>query len=128
MKAMYLCPNCKKVINIDEDIILTGKNNKGEKGLILLHTELGNYSSKISEDCYCKEGEMIELFCPLCTESLNYEFKISYANLIKVEDGEQKIIIFSRKYGEKRTFKVEGKKISTYGEHAIKYTDPEWFL
>ncbi len=30
---------------------------------------------------------MIELFCPLCTESLNYEFKISYANLIKVEAG-----------------------------------------
>ncbi len=34
MKDRYLCPNCKKIINIDEDIILTGKNNKGEKRLI----------------------------------------------------------------------------------------------
>jgi len=127
MKAKYLCPHCKKVINVDEDIILTAKNNKDERGLILLHTELGNYSSKISEDFFCKKGDLIEMFCPLCTESLNYEFKMSYAHLLKVEESEH-IVIFSRKFGEKRTFKLEGEKITTYGEHALKFTDPEWFL
>jgi len=127
MKPKYLCPNCKKVININEDIILIGKNDKSENGIISLHTELGNYSSKRSEDFHVEKGEMIELFCPLCSESLNYEFKMSYANLIKVEDKEH-IVIFSKKYGEKRTFKVEGEKVTTYGEHALKFNDPEWFL
>ncbi len=127
MKAKYLCPNCKKTINVDEDIILLGKNSKGEKGLILLHTELGNYSSKISDHCFCEKGDLIDLFCPICSESLNYEFKMSYANLIKVEDKER-IVIFSRKFGEQRTFKIEGEKVTSYGEHAIKFTDPEWFL
>lgn len=126
MKAKYLCPHCKKVINVGDDIFFVGKNNKGENGLISLHTELGNYSSKRSEDFHIEKGE-VDLFCPLCSESINYEFKISYANLIKVEEGEH-IIIFSKKYGEKRTFKVEGKKVTTYGEHAFKFTDPEWFL
>jgi len=127
MKAKYLCPHCKKVININEDVILTGKNNKGESGLISLHTELGNYSSKRSEDFNIEKGDLIELFCPICAESLNYEFKMSYSKLIKVEDKEH-IVIFSRKYGEQRTFKLEGKKVTTYGEHALKFTDPEWFL
>ncbi len=128
MNAKYLCPNCKKILNIDEDIILTGKNNRGEKGLILLHTELGNYSSKKSEDFLIEKGEIVELCCPLCAENITYKFKLSYAGLIRLEDKEQHIIIFSKKYGEKRTFKDEGEKVTTYGEHAMKFTDPEWFL
>ncbi|NQV01654.1 MAG: hypothetical protein HQ542_03340 [Bacteroidia bacterium] len=127
MKTKYLCPNCKLSLNIDDDIVLMAKNKKGEKGLVLLHTELGNYSSKKSDSFHIEISEAVDFFCPLCNKSIDYKFKVSYANLIQVTDKENQVI-FSKIYGQKSTFKVEGKVVTTYGEHAIKYTDPEWFL
>ena len=127
METRYLCPICKLSINVDNDIILIAKNKRGEKGLVLLHTELGNYSSKKSDGFYVELSEVVDLFCPLCNQNIDYKFKISYANLIRVADKENQVI-FSKIYGQKSTFKVEGKAVTSYGEHAIKYSDPEWFL
>lgn len=127
MGTSYLCPNCKLSLNVDNDIILVAINKTGKKGLVLLHTELGNYSIKKSDDFYLKESEAVDFVCPLCNTSIDYKFKISYANLIRVTDKETQVI-FSKIYGHRSTFQVEGKVVTTYGEHAIKYTDPEWFL
>ncbi len=127
MRTQYHCPHCKNTLSIGQDIILTAKNKKGQAGLVVLHTELGNYSSKKSEDLQISPGEEVDLFCPLCNNSIDYKHKTNYANLTRVAEDES-LVIFSKIYGQKRTFKVEGKKVNSYGEHALKYTDPEWFL
>ena len=92
-----------------------------------MHTELGNYLSKKSDGFDVGKSELVDFFCPLCNKSIDYKFKINYANLIRVTDQENQVI-FSKIYGHKSTFKVEGKIVTTYGEHALKYADPEWFL
>jgi len=94
---------------------------------VFLHTELGNYLTKKSDDFEIEKGEIVDFCWPICNETINYKFKISYANLIRIAEKESQII-FSRVYGQKCTFKIEEKKVTTYGEHGLKYTDPEWFL
>ena len=128
MKDNYLCPHCKKTLNIEEDIILIGENNNKDKGIIFLHTELGNYSSKKTDNFSIKKGEIIKLYCPFCNKDLTFKEEKTYSYLLKVEKEECSSIIFSSKYGEKHTFKLKDKKIETYGEIAAKYTNPDWFL
>ena len=94
---------------------------------MMLHAELGNYSSKKSIDFDLNNQEEVDLFCPLCNQSIDYEQKKGYAKLLRIADAES-TIIFSKFYGQKRTFHIEGDNITTYGEHAMKYSDPEWFL
>lgn len=130
MKVTYLCPHCRAAINAGNNIILSAKTSSNQTGLILLHEEIGNYSSQLSSSLTVKEGEVVDLFCPVCHESLNIPVKDSLAKYIRIdEDLKESFIIISRKYGEKITFKVdENKQIESYGEKLSRFIDPEWFL
>jgi hypothetical protein len=48
MKVTYLCPHCRGAINARNNIILSVKSNTKKIGLLLLHEEIGNYSSELS--------------------------------------------------------------------------------
>ncbi len=130
MKVTYICPHCRGAINAGNNIILSAKTKSKDVGLILLHEEIGNYTSELSSSLSIDEGEVVDLFCPICHESLNIPVKDSLAKYIKVDDNlKECFIIISRKYGERITFKVnENKHIETYGEKLSRYIDPEWFL
>jgi len=130
MKVTYLCPHCRGAINAGNNIILSAKTESKNVGLILLHEEIGNFSSEHSSSLIVKEGDVVDLFCPICHESLNIPNKDTLARYIKLDDEmKESYIIISRKYGEKITFKVnENKHIETYGEKLSRYIDPEWFL
>jgi len=130
MKVTYLCPHCRAAINAGNNIILSAKTPSNKSGLILLHEEIGNYSSELSSSITVEEGEVVDLFCPVCHESLNIPVKDSLAKYIRIdEDLKESFIIISRKYGEKITFKVdENKQIESYGEKLSRFIDPEWFL
>jgi len=130
MKVTYLCPHCRGAINAGNNIILSAKTSKNKVGLILLHEEIGNYTSVLSSSLTVEEGEVVDLFCPICHESLNIPKNDSLAKYIRIDNGiKESYIIISRKYGEKITFKVdENKHVESYGEKLRRFIDPEWFL
>lgn len=130
MKVTYLCPHCRGAINAGNNIILSAKTSTDKVGIILLHEEIGNYSSELSSSLAIEEGEVVDLFCPICHESLNVPKKDALAKYIRLDENcNECFIIISRKYGEKITFKVrEDKHIETFGEKISRFIDPEWFL
>jgi len=130
MKITYLCPYCRGAINADNNIVLSAKTGANKIGLILLHEEIGNYTSILSDSLIIKKGEVVDLFCPICHESLNIPLKDSLAKYIRIDDNcNECYIIISRKYGERITFKVdENKQVKSYGEKLSRFIDPEWFL
>ena len=130
MKVTYLCPHCRGAINAGNNIILSAKISKNNIGLILLHEEIGNYSSDLSSSLTVEKGEVVDLFCPVCHKSLNIPNKDSLAKYIRLDDNcNECYIIISRTYGERITFKVdEDKHVETYGEKLSRFIDPDWFL
>ena len=130
MKATYLCPHCRGAINAGNNIILSAKTKSKKVGLILLHEEIGNYTSDQSSSLSVEDGEVVDLFCPICHESLNIPIKDALAKYIRIDENlKESFIIISRKYGERITFKVDDNKhVESYGEKLSRYIDPEWFL
>lgn len=130
MKVTYLCPYCRGAINAGKSIILSAKTSNNKVGLILLHEEIGNYAIDLSASLTIKKGDIVDLYCPVCHESLNIQRKDYLAKYIRIENGtKESFIIISRKYGERITFRVdENKHIETYGEKLRRFIDPEWFL
>ena len=129
MGTDYLCPHCRGILNAKDDIILSAENSKGEKGLLLLHPDIGNYSS-IKSKCFdIAVGEKLSLYCAICHSNLDSEKHENFAQIqfVDVSDHES-TVIFSKIFGEKVTHKVVDKKVFSYGEHCKKYADPEWFL
>jgi len=130
MKITYLCPYCRGAINAGENIILSAKTSANKVGLILLHEEIGNYTNILSSSLTVEKGEVVDLFCPICHESLNVSKKDCLAKFVRVDNNiKEYYIIISRKYGENITFTVnEKKQIESYGEQIKRFIDPEWFL
>jgi len=95
-----------------------------------MHEELGNYTCELSSTLPLKEGDVVDLFCPVCHESLNQSKKDVLAKFIMIDDTcNEFTIIISRRYGEKFTFRVDEKNhVKTYGEKISRFIDPEWFL
>ncbi|MGD9994552.1 MAG: hypothetical protein AB7S69_14735 [Salinivirgaceae bacterium] len=130
MESTFICPECRNSINVNDDIVLIAKNDLGQKGIVMLHTTLGNYESKFSSDFTILEGDKVKLLCPICHHSLSHVKNQNLAKFIMInEEGKEYYIIFSQIYGEKCTCKIEEKEVKErYGEHLNRYTDPEWFL
>lgn len=129
MGTDYLCPNCRGLLNAKDDIILSAENSKGEKGLLLLHPDIGNYSSLKSKHFNLETGDKLSLFCPICHFCLDSSKHNNFSQIQFIDtDSEESTIIFSRIFGEKVTHKIDDKKVFSYGEHCKKYADPEWFL
>ena len=130
MKAKYLCSHCKQPINVDKDIVLVAKNEMGNEGLVFLHTELGNYTSKFCSSLNITEGDLVSFSCPICHHNLTNKNHESLAQFTLIDDDGKKFTInISKIYGEKCTYKVEEQKVvESFGEHLSRYLDPEWFL
>jgi len=129
MKTNYLCSHCNHSINVGEDIVLVAKNDNGEKGLIFLHSELGNYSSKFSNGIIINKGDLVKLSCPVCHNNLTNLKNDRLANFIMVDENDKKFdIVISQIYGENCTYKIEEQKVTeTFGEHWSLYQTPDWF-
>lgn len=130
MEATYICPHCRSAINAGKNIVLSARVSKKNRGLVLLHEEIGNYAVSMSPSLSVEEGQIVDFFCPICRKSLNLEKGEHLARYVRKEDdGEESYIIISRKYGERITFKVDkDKQVETFGESLSRYIDPQWFL
>ncbi|MCB2221103.1 MAG: hypothetical protein KQI35_11965 [Bacteroidetes bacterium] len=131
MELTYICPHCKGAINAKRNIILAARSvkEKDNKGLVLLHEEIGNYAVAISSTLKVDSGDEVDFSCPICHSSLNSPKGDSLASFIRIENNEESNIVISRIYGERCTFQIDDKKkIKSYGESVSKFVDPEWFL
>lgn len=122
MKKQYRCPKCRGHLKVGEYIILLIKNKIHQKGLILLHPEVGNYSSIKHPSLTITKNEEVEFSCPVCQFNLASDFDKNLSHLILEENDKSYDIYFSRISGEKSTFLVDGEKVTVTGEHSDKYT------
>lgn len=132
MQLIYKCPFCKASINAKKNIILavSAEKDKGNKGLALLHEEIGNYTVAMSSSLDIKSGDLVDFSCPVCGESLNSSKEDNLASFSREdESGEETTIYISRIYGERCTFQVDDKKrIKSYGDSVRQFMNPEWFV
>lgn len=132
MTVNYICPHCRSALNAKKNIILVGKipHEKNNKGLVLLHEEIGNYTVATSPTLIVDTGDEVDFHCPVCGYLLNSVKAENMASFIRVDDiGDETTIVISRIYGERCTFQLDDKKkFKSYGESVQKYLDPEWFL
>lgn len=123
MEQHYFCPHCEGHLKIGENIVFIAKNERKEKGIILLHSEIGNYSSLKHPSFVFRKGEVLQFFCPLCKASLTSDID---DNLILInmqdESGTNYKVYFSRIAGEYSTYKVHDDKVEATGDHADRYT------
>lgn len=132
MKVQYLCPHCRAALNARDHIILVAKkpNNGDNRGLVLLHEEIGNYSVAMSGTLDVKTGGIVDFYCPVCSMTINSGKGDNLASFIRVDEiGEESTIVISRAYGDHSTFQINDRgEVKSYGQAIRKYMDPEWFL
>ena len=125
MNANYICPHCRTFLNVGDRIIISAKNNKGDRGILLFSIHLGDYEILKHSGFDMEENESISMFCPCCHKSLRHA-KI-HENIFKIimqdEEDQEYEILFSGVYGERCTYQISEKKVLSYGEHAGKYLD-----
>jgi len=124
MKNQYICPHCRGHLRVGDSIVFRIQNKKKEKGLLLLHPEVGNYSSIKHPGFNFKEGESLDFHCPICQESLDAKLDKNLVRLIMIDESRtEHEIYFSRIAGEKSTYQVSGgNKVQATGEHSHRYT------
>ncbi|MBK7106369.1 MAG: hypothetical protein IPH62_13905 [Ignavibacteriae bacterium] len=125
MKNNYLCPYCKGQLNVKSNIVLAVRTEAQKRGLILLSSKLGNYQVTTHPSFQLKEGEHLEIFCPMCHANLKaIEFDDNLAKMFMMDES-QKVyeIIFSEIAGEHCTYKLVDSMIESYGEHQNNYVN-----
>ena len=91
--------------------------------------EIGNYTVHFSSDIHLEKGDKVNFLCPCCHKSLEYSKNNNFVRLVKInEQNEEFSVVFSAIFGEHCTYKISEERTLTYGESAIKYQNPEWFL
>ncbi|RLD61680.1 MAG: hypothetical protein DRJ05_02055 [Bacteroidetes bacterium] len=120
----YLCAHCNGQLTLDECVIFSVKTSSGKRGLISLHSEIGNYSVKKHPDFHFKEGDQLEFFCPICHKELASERHNNLAKVVMIDDQNNEFeVLFSKVAGEKSTFKIVGETMETYGDNSSQYID-----
>ncbi len=124
MSKKYLCPKCRYSLNVGNEIILIGKTRTGLKGLVVLSAELGNYTTKYSDDITVTEGNRLNLTCPVCNSKLSrWSFK-NMARLILIDNGQpEQMIYFSQIIGENCTYVIEDNDLKeSYGNSSNQFS------
>ncbi|MBK8946843.1 MAG: hypothetical protein IPM32_16455 [Ignavibacteriae bacterium] len=125
MKNDFLCPYCKGKLNVKSNIVLAVRTEAQKRGLIFLSPKLGNYQVTTHPSFNLKEGEHLEIFCPMCHANLKaIEFDENLAKMFMMDES-QKVyeIVFSEIAGEHCTYKLVDSMIESYGEHQNNYVN-----
>ncbi len=115
---------CRGHLNVDENVIFSAKKKDGTKGLILVHSQLGNYDVIHNPDFAFDEGEKLEFYCSICHARLTSAKHENLCNIKMIDATDQKEyeIIFSMLAGEKCTYKVLADVVETFGEDGQTYS------
>ena len=105
MKANYLCPKCRTYLNVGDKIVISAKNARGYKGILLFSIHLGDYEIKKHSNFDIEENESLSMFCPCCHKSLRHPKVHNNIFKILMQDAEDQ----------------EYEKVSAFGKDAGKY-------
>jgi len=121
----YICPKCGGHLSIGNEIIFLTKNNSGDSAIVLLSTEIGDYSFRKNDNVNFEAGDHVNFICPICYENLNAEeYDSNLAKVIMVDEtGKESNIVFSKILGEKATYSVHEKGVEAYGDHKDNYLE-----
>jgi hypothetical protein len=114
MAVEYLCKVCRGHLNVKTSIILSATNlaDRGQRGLVYLNPELGNYTKTTHPSFDIKEGEEYIYTCPICGAQLNSMKYLHMVRILMIDDaGKEFNIYFSGIGGEKCTYKIRGNKV-----------------
>ena len=124
MKADFICPKCQGYLNLGEKVIFTIKKKGWAGGLLLLSPKLGDFSYENHHSYKIDQGEQFEFHCPICDFDLTVEGANNLARVVMKEGEDTFQVVFSKKEGEKSTYKVSESKVEeSYGEHAGRNLD-----
>lgn len=128
MSRHYHCPYCKRVLNPGTKVVLLIDQN-GERELILLSPELGDYTVVYPLSFEPKLGKKYTFCCPVCQRNLTSTANDNLVELdAETDDGRSERVGFSRVYGERATFVGSGPDhVTLYGDHATRYDTPNFF-
>jgi hypothetical protein len=119
MKRQYFCPSCNANLNPNVKVILMARKG-GDKGLILLSPQPGNYQVIVAEDIHLTTDDLVEFHCPVCGASLTAETNSTLAHLrFRFSSGREGVAYFARRYGEHATYLVADDHVMTYGDDAM---------
>lgn len=119
----FLCPVCRGHIRVGEHLIFKVKNHNKQSGIILLHPQIGNYTSVRHPSFEIRKGDPLEFYCPICNASLESDIHKNLAHVIlHEENGNDHDVYFSQISGEHSTFETSGESVRAAGEDAGKYT------
>ncbi len=126
----YICPYCFLQLNANGQLVLIGDfPSDDKKGLVLLSDKLGDYTVHFSSNVNPEKGDKVHFSCPSCQKSLEYSKNKDLVRVVKIdEEGNEFSVVFSAIFGEHCTYKISEERTLTYGESAIKYQHPEWYL
>lgn len=124
MKNDFICPYCKGKLNVKDNIVLSARTNDQRRGLIFLSPSLGNYETSTNPSFEIKEGEHLEILCPMCHANLKaIEYDENLARVFITDDNQRVYeILFSEIVGEHCTYKLTDHYIESYGEHKNHYS------
>ncbi len=120
----YLCPKCKGHLNAGGFVIFSTKNNRKKQGLILLSPKVGSYTVKHHDSYRFEDGEMIEFFCPICSEDLKAKENEKNVEILMVDENNTEYrVLFSRIAGEQSTYLLSKDDVEVYGDDALELDD-----
>jgi len=104
-------------------------DNGGNRELILLSPDLGDYTVVYSLSFEPRLGRQYTFFCPVCHTDLTSGADERLVELdAETDDGRSERVGFSRVYGERATFVGSGPDhVTLYGDHATRYEAPNFF-
>ena len=119
----FLCPNCHEHIRVGDQLIFKVKNSKKQSALLLLSSQIGNYSSVKHPSFEITQGEVLDFYCPLCSSALRSDIHPNLAMVHMIDEkGKRYEVYFSQVTGEHSTFETDGESLHAAGEDAGKYT------
>lgn len=128
MSRHYHCPHCNRILNPGTKVVLLVDQN-GERELILLSPELGDYTVVYPLSFEPQLGQKYTFCCPVCQRNLTSAANDNLVELdAETDDGRSERVGFSRVYGERATFVGSGPNhVTLYGDHATRYDTPNFF-
>ena len=128
MERNYHCPHCRRILNPGTKVVLL-IDNDGDRELILLSPDLGDYTVVYPLSFEPRLGRRYTFFCPVCQTDLTSVVNDNLVELdAETDDGRGERVGFSRVYGERATFVGSGPDhVTLYGDHATRYEVPNFF-
>ena len=123
MAKEYLCKACRGHLKVEASIVLSAqRKGSTERGLVLLNSELGNYTKTTHPSFRINLGEQYIYTCPICHSLLNSAKYEHLVRIIMVDENKKEFdIYFSEIEGEKCTYKLGEGEVEVKGSDSKLY-------